>query len=285
MKKIITLLLAIAVADCSKAQSIPQVYLNHVYFVLDSNTFNHLFDAAYILNVGDTSEKSTTTTTASWSGKYLFGKQSYFEFFSSASFKQAPEHGCGFGFMTYKSGDINQIKNNWKHAAKDSIETDTMIVPTDGKLLPWFYSIALFTPDSLQAVSTWLMENTPDEFKSVGFTDKEIKQPISWQQYSEKRHNKKITKLFNNISVVEFITNAKEYEYLKKSFLGFGLEDDGKSFYNDEVEIKYTIADVTATKLKSVRIALDEALPKHKLVISNYLSLDVDGKTVVFEFN
>jgi hypothetical protein len=31
----------------------------------------------------------------------------------------------------------------------------------------------------LQAASAWLIENTPDELKSVGCTDEEIKQSIN----------------------------------------------------------------------------------------------------------
>lgn len=285
MKKIIIVLLGIVTANYIQAQTEPKVFLNHLFFVLDSSTFNHLFDDNYVLEIGDTSIKSTTTTTASWTGKYLMGKQSYLEFFSSSSFKQVPEQGFGFGFMTYKSGDINQIKNNWKHKTTDSIETDTMIVPASGKLLPWFYDISLYTLDTLPMVSTWLMENTPDEFKSVGFTDEEIKQPISWQQYSEKRRHKLNTKPFDHISEVELVTNAKEYNYLKKSLIGFGLKDDGRKFYNDEVQIKYSIANVPSTKLKSVTIELDNALPDHEVVMNDHLMLFISSKTAMLKFN
>ena len=120
------------VANGIHAQTEPKNFLNHLYFVFDSVTFSHLFEDRFLLTVGDTSMKSTSTTTASWTGKYLFGKESYFEFFSSSNFKQAPEQGFGFGFMTYKSGDIFQKKKNWKNSMPDSVETDTMIVSTKG---------------------------------------------------------------------------------------------------------------------------------------------------------
>jgi hypothetical protein len=50
----------------------------------------------------------------------------------------------------------------------------------------------------------------PDELKSVGFTDDEIKQPISWQQYCEKRYHKNFSKSLNKITKDEIITNKKD---------------------------------------------------------------------------
>jgi hypothetical protein len=61
------------------------------------------------------------------------------------------------------------------------------------------------------------MGNTPDELKSVGFTDDEIKQPISWQQYYEKRYHKEFSKPLNKIIKLEIITNKKDYDYFRTS--------------------------------------------------------------------
>ncbi len=283
MQKIFTFFYAIIIFNSANAQQ-PNVYLNHVFFVLDSNTFAHLFTDNYLQTIGDTSEKKTSTSNDSWSGRYFFGKNSYFEFFAANGFHGDVEGGCGFGFMTNKSGDFTTIKNNWEKVYKDSLQTDTIIVTSRGPAHKWFYAISL-PLDTTMTATTWLMENTPDELKSVGFTDEEIKQSISWQQYYEKRYQKKFFKPFNKIKSVEIVTNKKEYEYLKTSLLGFGLKEVNNSFYNDEVKFKYTIANVAGTKLKSVTIALDETLPKHLVVISNHLKLNVDGKTGVFTFN
>jgi hypothetical protein len=60
----------------------PEIYLNHLFVVLDSATYTNLFDSPFIsekLGMIDTS--SVTTTEESWSGKYLYGMNSYFEFF------------------------------------------------------------------------------------------------------------------------------------------------------------------------------------------------------------
>lgn len=90
---------------------LPKIRLNHVYLVLDSATYNHLFDSAFIAQtIGKIKTSAVTTTNDSWSGKYLFGKNGYFEFFSDQGYKGASVGDCGLGFMTLKSGDIWTIQ-------------------------------------------------------------------------------------------------------------------------------------------------------------------------------
>lgn len=283
--KLIIVFSVMAIVNGVYAQEQPKIFINHLYFVFDSITFSHLFEDTFLLKIGDTSTSSTTTTTDSWTGKYLSGKNTYFEFFSSSNFKHVPEYGFGFGFITNKSGDINQIKMNWKNSIPDSVETDTAISPINGKLLPWYYSISLYNPDSLQTISTWLMENTPEELKGAGFAVDEVKHQISWQEYVEKMRKKKFSKPFNRISVVELTISTRDYDYLKKSLLGFGLKDDGKRFYNEDITIKYTLSNTYSTKLKSAMIVLDSTLPKRSIVVSSHLMINVNGKIAVFKFN
>jgi hypothetical protein len=284
MRKLFIIFYSCMIYNCVAAQQKPSVFLNHVYFVLDSNTFNNLFDDSYLQTIADTTEKRTTTSNSSWSGKYIFGKNSYLEFFEANGFEGATLGSSGFGFMTHKSGDFNTIKNNWQKIYTDSLQTDTTVVTSRGPAHKWFYATGL-PIDTTIATSTWLMENTPDELKSVGFTDNEIKQPISWQQYYEKRYQKKFLKPLNKITKVEIITNKKEYDYLKISLLGFGLKEANNSFYNDEVKIQYTIANVPSTELKTVTFALDDALLANTVTISNHLILQVNDKTAMFTFN
>src|SRR5450631_3146450 len=174
------LVLSVIVSTNVKAQinRVP-VFLNHLYFVLDSNTYAHIFDSAFFQQIGNTTETKTTTTAGSWTGKYLRGRDSYLEVFPPKGFAGATEGNIGFGFMNLKQGDVNKLEANWKANSKDSVKSDTSTLLKDGIKLSWFYSLSLYSVDSLIPASAWVMENTPDMLKARGFTEEEIKKPIS----------------------------------------------------------------------------------------------------------
>ncbi len=159
--------------------------------------------------------------------------------------------------MTFKQGDLNKLEANWKAHSKDSLKSDTSTLLKDGIKLSWFYSLSLYSVDSLIPASAWVMENTPDMLKARGFTEEEIKKPISWGEFVEKKSKTKFTKAFNRITSVIIITNKKEFDYIKKSFLGFGLKEKSNTFFNDYISIKYSIADIPSTELKEVEIELN----------------------------
>ena len=204
------------------------MFLNHVYFVLDSDSYTHIFDNTFLQQIGIKSEEKTTTSTDSWSGKYFSGHSSYFEIFAPNGFAGAVTGNSGFGFMTFKQGDIEQIKQYWKENSKDSMSNDTTSYTSKGKKSSWYYSVYFYTPDSLLPVSAWVMENTPDHLKSVGFTDEEIRRPISWEEYSEKISGKKFTKAFMRITAVNILTNDQSFEYLKAFISRFWFKTNAR---------------------------------------------------------
>jgi hypothetical protein len=264
---------------------LPEISLNHIYVVLDSMTYNHLFDSSFIeQKIGNVKAASVTTTEDSWSGKYLFGKNSYFEFFSIKSFEGATVGDGGLGFMTLKSGDIKKIEKHWKESTADSIQTDTTSNVSNGKTEPWFYSISLSLNDSIQPFSTWIMENTPEELKSVGFSDKEIKSKITWQQYAEKRNKKLFTKCFGHIQTVSLSLTDTAYENIKKSFAGFGLKQKNNTFFNEHVKIICSIEEHPPHTIQQIEIKLTQAFEEQTIKISNHLSVQIHGDKATWVF-
>lgn len=264
---------------------LPEISLNHIYIVLDSITYNHLFDSSFIeQQIGNVKAASVTTTDDSWSGKYLFGKNSYFEFFSTKSFEGAIENDCGFGFITSASGDILKIEKHWRESGKDSIQTDTTEQVTDGKTKPWYYALYLASSDSTEPITAWVMENTPEELKSVGFSDEEIKGKLTWQQYAEKRNKKPFTKCFDHIQSVSLSLTGTAYENIKKSFIGFGLTQQDCTFFNDHVKIICSIEEHPSRTIQQIEIALTQTFVERTIKISNYLSVQVYGDKATWIF-
>jgi Family of unknown function (DUF5829) len=97
----------------------PELYLSHIAIVVDSLSYVKLSESNFITQkLGNLSAASTSTEQNSWSGKYLHGKNGYFEFFSTKSYKGALLGDCGVGFMTQKANDILALEINWKENAK-----------------------------------------------------------------------------------------------------------------------------------------------------------------------
>jgi len=264
---------------------LPKIYLNHLYIVLDSNTYNQLFDPIFISEkFGDIKTSSHKTTTDSWSGKYLYGKNGYFEFFSTKSYVGATLGDCGLGFMTSKSDDILKVERNWKKSSSDSLGKDTSLYIFENKPQPWFYSLYILRKDSLQPLSTWLMENTPELLKSTGFKDDEIKKEIKWQDFMARKTKVEFTKSFNRIKSIDLSLNTKEYEFFKKSLLGFGLQQKGNVYFNNQIKISYTIDDNVPVRLKTVETELTEVYPESTIRISKNLVVEVNGEKAVWNF-
>ena len=105
MKKFIKTILIIATVAFTfqsiyGQSKLPEIFLNHLSIVLDSTTYSHLSDSSFISDkLGNIKVKSTTTANDSWSGIYLLGKNSYFEFFSTEGYKGATIGDCGLGAL------------------------------------------------------------------------------------------------------------------------------------------------------------------------------------------
>jgi Family of unknown function (DUF5829) len=277
------LFLSFSIPANAQSSRLP-VYLNHVFFVLDSDSYAHVFDSVIFQKIGFAMVNKTTTTEGSWYGKYLMGRDSYFEVFYPTGLKGSSVGNFGFGFMTTTSGDIDQLESQWKANYKDSVKRDTNTVVNNGVKLPWFYSLSLYTVDSSKSGSAWVMENTPDMLKSAGFTDDEMKKAIFWHDFLEKKMKMKTTKSFNRIVAVEIITNKKELGYFKKSFHGFGLTEKNHTFSNENIHITYTLADIPASELKSVEIELTDSFKEQTIALSDKLSMHVKDKSATFFF-
>jgi Family of unknown function (DUF5829) len=277
------LFLSFSISSRGQTSTLP-VYLNHVFFVLDSDSYAHVFDSSIFQKFGLIRESKTTTTEDSWSGKYLMGRDSYFEVFSPAGLTGSSVGNFGFGFMTTTTGDIDYLESKWKADYKDSVKRDTNTFVSNGAKIPWFYSLSLYTVDSSKSGSAWVMENTTDELKSVGFSDNDMKKPILWHDYMEKRMKMKNAKSFNRIIAVEITTNKKELDYFKKSFLGFGLTEKQQTFYNENIQISYTVADIPASELKSIEIELTDSFKDQTIAISENLSMHVNDKRATLIF-
>src|SRR5215472_17175041 len=80
-------------AQAVRPDSLPEVFLNHFYVVLDSLTCNAIERDAFLRKHFAANEKRTTTNAdMTYTGLYFYGVNTYFEFFDIAN---SPGHRIG----------------------------------------------------------------------------------------------------------------------------------------------------------------------------------------------
>src|SRR6185295_9545869 len=129
--KISVLLTIVMVANVgtlnSQTSDSTEVVISHIFFCIDSVTYQNLFNHDFIAKTFAYSrESSSQTLTDSWTGKYLLGRKSYIEVFAVNDKKAHPELGDKFGdasivFRTRKPGDIQKIDARIKADRGDTL--------------------------------------------------------------------------------------------------------------------------------------------------------------------
>lgn len=226
------------------------IRFNHFYVVIDDSTYNNLFDCIQILDdFSYNKEQTVNTGEREWSGKYLFGKHQYLEIFKPEGDKEGRFGELGLGFITDKSGTLNSVRHERKRKKERTSYSNRKIV-REGRSYPLFQLASIEHSDSV-GIFSWLMEYQKAEMKSVGFTDQDLQEVISWEDYSVHRRaadlkinpdSIKFEKAFDRVTQLDLTLTQYELESLKKSLLYFGFTEKGNSLISQDITINYKIS-------------------------------------------
>lgn len=267
-----------------------KVVISHIFFCVDSVTYQNLFNSDLVAKeFAYSSESSGKTTTDSWTGKYLLGRRSYIEVFATNDKKSQPQLGDKFGdaaivFRTKKTDDIHKIDARIKAGKRDT-HFEVMKHESGGKIIPFNYNLYLSDVALQETFRPYVEEFTAEFLKLCGFSDNEIKAGITTEQFGEKRRGKKYEKLFDNIEKIEVALTQKEFDYLAESLKSFGFTQTGDRFANGELEITCSIRDNRSYKLKAIHFSLLSKTENANIEISKNLTFKASGMTASFEFN
>jgi hypothetical protein len=156
-------------AACSHRSPNDTVFLNHVFGVLDEETFAAVRGDRYVRDVfAATRERTTQADGREWTGFYLYGEETYVELFGPHSMKDAEVGSGGIGFGVEAPAAAERLAK--KHGLK--IEDVTRTTPT-GKV-PWFKSVSPAGQDDA-LLSTWVMEyvGKPDITRHAYLADRQ----------------------------------------------------------------------------------------------------------------
>jgi hypothetical protein len=290
----ITVLFTMILVACfvqvrSQVNDSANVVISHVFFCVDSVTYQNLFKHEFITNLfAYTRESSSQTLTDSWTGKYLNGRKSYIEVFATNDKKALPQLGDKFGdaglvFRTKKPGDIHKIDARMKADKRDT-HLELMKYESDGKIIPFNYNLYLSNAAIQETFRPYVEELTEDFLKLSGFSESKIKAGVTEEQFREKRRGKKYEKLFDNIEKIELTLTRKEFAYMAETLKYIGFSRSGHRFVNNGLEIFCSVQQNRKYKLKAIYFTLLNASESITIEISKNLTFIASGTGASFQF-
>jgi hypothetical protein len=134
------------------------VGLNHLYRVVDADTYRAVREDAWLASAfAPREERTTSRPDWSYTGVYLYGRRTYVEFFEEGD--QGPVGCCGLAFAVGR-GKTSALADAWSGRLGAS-RTALVERPTPDGGVPWFH-LACAEPDRRDGVHLWSMEYHPD---------------------------------------------------------------------------------------------------------------------------
>jgi hypothetical protein len=130
---------------------------NHAFAVVDAETTQAFASSEELRAFGATESRTTTGTTGTWSGFYLYGRETFLEFFQPS--RDYPEGKTGIGLQVERVGALDDLASRLA-AAKYPLEVDeqSMKLP-EGGMTPWFRDATPAEWPDTVAVDVWVAEN------------------------------------------------------------------------------------------------------------------------------
>ncbi|MXY98546.1 MAG: hypothetical protein F4Z29_12585 [Gemmatimonadetes bacterium] len=144
----------------------PPVYLNHLLIFLDAETYRAIGASGFLNEHFACSEERTThdqATDMSWTGRYYYGRETYFEFMDPVRTSWAPRDAIAFGIE--QEGGSEDLASRLERALKRDITRFKRKRRYRDQDIPWFWTVDIPRKDDARLIS-WVMEYDP------GFLDR-----------------------------------------------------------------------------------------------------------------
>jgi hypothetical protein len=141
----------------------PPIFLNHVYRVLDAETFRAADASEYLRTQFAPFERRTTKSgDDTWTGLYFYGESTYFEFLQADPRRDRPvgQSGVAFGVEEPASSAVRKALDAAKLGDAKTVQRTR---ETAGKMVPWFKMTGYEPIDPVLVF--WVMEYSPSFLK------------------------------------------------------------------------------------------------------------------------
>jgi hypothetical protein len=139
----------------------PQVLLNHFFVSPDAATFDELCASELVRDLAPRERRTTVRRDRTYTGLYLYGARTYFEFLAPGSTMMGGRSGIAFGVES--QGDVERVCERLQ--PRYAVHPVTRALPS-GDEAPWFRACSSDAPLLPRSgVATWVMEYEPAFFE------------------------------------------------------------------------------------------------------------------------
>jgi hypothetical protein len=250
---IAALLLGCASAPRPKEAPGDPVVLNHVFAVLDPETVAAIEADPFVNEqLGKLAKQTTQMEGLTFTGLYLYGRETYLELFSPDP--QSPLGMLGIGLGVDRAGGLARLAKRVRAAGHPFFTTLARRQDEAGKLIPWFQSGGTKAEGPEEPLNLWVMEYLGGRPRLAALAKTHLPE-----------------RLIRDLRAVELMGTAKERDYLATTLAAWGWsvrrEGDTMIASNHEgTELRFT-ADPTRRGLLAVRFALMRAVSREERVL------------------
>lgn len=261
-------------ASVSVEKPTPKVYLNHFFLMLESQVYKDIVESEFIKKEFAHFEERTTivNNNQSYSGAYIYGENTYFEFFDESKSQDSSTAGLtsAIAFGVEKKDEIKTIQKILKDYKNAYMALRTREL--DGVQIPWFTMSAVFYGKQAPDVMTWVMEYHEDFLKrwypellpvSPGIQRKDI-----LKRYAAKIESPHLPrdKILKDVLEVYLKLNPEDLAVLKEelSVLGFAYSQEGNKTKCSGADVKIVIDSIDGGNGKITGIKMSCHSNQHK---------------------
>ncbi len=137
------------------------VSLNHLLVFVDRDTYRALSASGFLNDYFACSEERTThdqATGMSWTGRYYYGRHTYFEFMNPDKTSWAPRDGLAFGMESAQG--TKELARRLGQGTEKKVKRYRRNRRYRNEDVPWFWSLEIPRGDDARLIS-WVMEYDP----------------------------------------------------------------------------------------------------------------------------
>jgi hypothetical protein len=275
----------------------PQIAeLNHIFATVDPQTAEAIRKSEFLRRFANLEIRTTTGTRSTWTGRYLYGKQTYIEFFAPEDFhindKPAPIGSWGIALSGDAAGFNHVLKRRLEAAGhKALVEMETR--KFGDRTVPWFEALTAISKhgDSGalgETVTVWAMEYQPSYFNLAEAAKEPAEGPddvISRERYQPdvyaERMMRDIVQVHFNVGPHDF---ARIEPLLKAA--GYRITRSAGEVVADgaEADFHFTLIAPDAQGLREIRFALNAPARRHVETIGRSTLVVGPDATAIWTF-
>ncbi len=267
-----------------QTKSIPKTDFNTFFVCIDSVTYKQLYQSKYLKDtLFICREQEEETNAGTYTGKYLIGESATLEFFQPKNTHQLGDNfgDWGIEFKTRKINILDQLIKK-SNSLKFSIDTFTTTVTQDSLQISWYKSLSLKSSNNELSI----LEYQTDYLKSLGLTDSQINQSMTFKEFNGILSNgKKYPRQFSMVTYIKLYADKNLIDRLQKFAKLNNCQKVKNTFTNGVTTIEYIeVQNLPKFPIQEIGFSLINNQIYHYEKISDNLDIKILGKKANFIF-